>query len=81
MNSLEALDYLAWRLRVNLFGDFVDKFEAMGIELFSWDPLFAKITANDVYRSIKERGLVETYQEYIQDKELTEILGKILDSH
>lgn len=81
MNSLEALDYLAWMSRVNLFGDFVDKFEAMGIELFSWSSVHAKITAIEVYEMIKKRGLVETYQEYIQDKELTEILGKILDSH
>jgi len=52
----------------------------MGMELFSWTPIYAKITAIEVYEMIKKRGLVETYQEYIQDKELTEVLGRVLDS-
>lgn len=79
INSLAALEHLAYKRRCNLFGDFVDKFEEKAIELYSWKPLFAKITANQVYKSINTRGLVETYQENIQDEQLCVVLATVLD--
>lgn len=80
MKATEALEYLAWKSRVNLFGDFVDKFAEKAMELFSWNSLYAMMTANDVYNHIEKHGLVETYQEYIQDQQVIQVLCNILDS-
>jgi hypothetical protein len=49
--------------------------------MYGWSHTLAFITAHDVKGSIEQRGLVETYQEYIQDQELCNVLAMILDGN
>lgn len=68
-NVFSMLDHLAWCRRANLFeDDFKTKFKQYLKDNSDYSELFIKIMANTYWNSVSIRGLVETFQEYIQDE-------------
>jgi hypothetical protein len=72
---LEMLDYLAWKVRVSSFeDDFKNKIRQWYFENTKESPFYITIMCGLLWASYSSKGLVETYQEYIQDKDVCKVL-------
>jgi hypothetical protein len=66
----KALEYLAFCDRCTFPADFEEKFYAYMESLGKYSHAYILMYRYDVQRTLRNKGLVETYQEYIQDKDV-----------
>jgi len=66
----KALDYLAYCRRCTYPEDFEEKFYAYMESLGEYSHLYILLYMGQIQRSLRDRGVVETYQEYIGDRDV-----------
>ena len=66
---LLCLDYLAWCDRCHFKNDYLDKFIKYGMNINNWEYTYSRYLAVDTFQKIFEKGIVYTYQQFINDKE------------
>lgn len=70
----DMLDYLAWCNRCLFEDEFKKKFMFYCVSVVSMEITHATWDTDDAWRSIKKRGIVGTFQEYISCKDFCKAL-------
>jgi hypothetical protein len=67
----EMMEYLSWKLRCSSFrDDFLKAATEFGVSELGMKVAFAEAEAKALWASYQKRGMVETFQEYIMDKDI-----------